>query len=388
MEVGESVVFDGSASKGEIDSWQWDFGDGSEPQTGRSVEHVFTAPGDYSVALTVRGPGGSHTAAAVVHVGQGCLPQAVLEVLTSQPKPGEPVQLSAGNSVACENRPLVRFRWDFGDGVIDEGPSRSFVSHTWARGTYPLVLEIEDSRGAIGRATRTLNVGVVSAKPVVQCPASLSGEAGQAITFNATASDPGGVGIERVEWQFSDGTSATGASVTHTFDAAGSYTASARAFTEDDRESDPCTVGVTVTAPLDFTGTWVLNPGASSLTGCSRFGVGFPASHLSVTHGATSMTAAPSGNGWPSGTVLSGMEEPPPSPGGTFRLRVVAPQVDRTSSGCGPVAPEHSVELTFTNATSATGTWRVIHDFACVGGGGCNVSCNCVASGTFSAKKQ
>src|SRR5262249_41642014 len=41
-------------------SWSWDFGDG----TGATVQnplHVYSNPGSYTVALTVKGPGGSDT---------------------------------------------------------------------------------------------------------------------------------------------------------------------------------------------------------------------------------------------------------------------------------------------------------------------------------------
>ena len=54
---GQAVVtFDGSGSSdpdGTIESYEWDFGDGSEPGTGESVIHIYTSPGTYVVELTV-----------------------------------------------------------------------------------------------------------------------------------------------------------------------------------------------------------------------------------------------------------------------------------------------------------------------------------------------
>ena len=48
-------------STGEIDSWSWDFGDGAESDKENPV-HTYQEPNKvYSVALTVKGPGGKHT---------------------------------------------------------------------------------------------------------------------------------------------------------------------------------------------------------------------------------------------------------------------------------------------------------------------------------------
>ena len=47
-------------STGDIESWEWDFGDGGT-STERNPSHIYTAAGDYTVKLTVSGPGGSDT---------------------------------------------------------------------------------------------------------------------------------------------------------------------------------------------------------------------------------------------------------------------------------------------------------------------------------------
>ena len=45
-------------SSGTIDSWSWDFGDGSISDEQNPV-HTYVVPGNYTVSLTVTGPGGS-----------------------------------------------------------------------------------------------------------------------------------------------------------------------------------------------------------------------------------------------------------------------------------------------------------------------------------------
>ncbi len=49
------------ASTGEITSYAWDFGDGGT-STSQNPSHTYTAAGNYTVSLTVTGPGGSDTA--------------------------------------------------------------------------------------------------------------------------------------------------------------------------------------------------------------------------------------------------------------------------------------------------------------------------------------
>lgn len=63
---GASVLFDASSShsgSGEISSYAWRFGDGSTGR-GRTVEHVFSSPGQYSVELTVVTEGGEQAFAS------------------------------------------------------------------------------------------------------------------------------------------------------------------------------------------------------------------------------------------------------------------------------------------------------------------------------------
>jgi chitodextrinase len=53
--VGEAVTFDGRQSRdpdGALVRWRWDFGDGGSADTPRAT-HAFSAPGTYSVTLTV-----------------------------------------------------------------------------------------------------------------------------------------------------------------------------------------------------------------------------------------------------------------------------------------------------------------------------------------------
>jgi len=70
--TGEVVFFDGSSSSdpdGTIVSYAWDFGDGSPPAQGASVNHSYILPGIYTVTLTVTdNDGATATDTAIVTV--------------------------------------------------------------------------------------------------------------------------------------------------------------------------------------------------------------------------------------------------------------------------------------------------------------------------------
>jgi len=102
------------ASSGLIDSWVWDFGDGSQafdPFTG----HTYTQPGSYTVTLTVTGAGGSdsETKFALIDVQ----PQQVTAAIVAFPTEG-----TAPLGVQFQDASIggaTSWNWDFGDGVSD-----------------------------------------------------------------------------------------------------------------------------------------------------------------------------------------------------------------------------------------------------------------------------
>jgi len=65
-------------SSGTINSWSWNFGDGSTSSE-RDPVHTYAQAGDYTVTLTVSGPGGNdiETQTGLIHV-EGGINQSVL----------------------------------------------------------------------------------------------------------------------------------------------------------------------------------------------------------------------------------------------------------------------------------------------------------------------
>jgi PKD repeat protein len=67
----EVLNVDATASTGTIDTYSWDFGDGIGTDTGVTTLYNYggTPPNNYTVTLTVTGPGGSDQASTEITTG-------------------------------------------------------------------------------------------------------------------------------------------------------------------------------------------------------------------------------------------------------------------------------------------------------------------------------
>ncbi|MGV8858333.1 PKD domain-containing protein [Rhodoglobus sp.] len=112
--------------------------------------------------------------------------------------------------------------WNFGDGQSSTATS---PVHTYATaGTYQVVLTVTDNQGTTGTVTKpvTVTTNPANQPPVAAFTLDL---AGLAASFNASgSSDPDGT-IASYAWNFGDGQTGTGATASHSYATAGSYTA-------------------------------------------------------------------------------------------------------------------------------------------------------------------
>jgi PKD repeat protein len=230
-EVGETITFT-NQSTGEADSLIWDFGDGSQA-TGDVVEHAFSTPGTFTVTLTASNAAGSDVREGQVTIVDAVLPpEAVIATGQRAITTGTVLRLTSEST----NSPTSTV-WDFGDGTGDSGVE---VRKSWdTPGTYRVRLTVENSAGA-----SEIFTDVVVSEPVVRPVArfdqsSLETIVGQPITFgDISLNNP-----TRLLWEFGDGTTATEANVTKTWDTPGTYNVTLTA----SNEQGPDTVAKTVT---------------------------------------------------------------------------------------------------------------------------------------------
>lgn len=118
---------------------------------------------------------------------------------------------------------IKSWEWSFGDGRTGSGLS---TTHKYdVAGPYSVTLTVTDDQGA--KASATKDVLVVSTQPNQPPIASFGWDpgtprVGEVVAFDSTSSDPDGV-IQSWEWSFGDGKTGSGSSVTHKYEAKGTY---------------------------------------------------------------------------------------------------------------------------------------------------------------------
>ena len=133
------------------------------------------------------------------------------------------VQFDASLSTSNPNNPIVAYSWDFGDG---DRASGRVVQHSFDDpGPYIVTLTIADDFGRTAQTTKPITISP-GAAPVADFVTSPSApDAGQAVFFNATTSRPApGHSIVSYQWDFGDGATGSGSTVSHVYANNGGYT--------------------------------------------------------------------------------------------------------------------------------------------------------------------
>ncbi|MEM7131541.1 MAG: PKD domain-containing protein, partial [Chloroflexota bacterium] len=150
-------------SIGQIISWFWDFGDNTTSQE-VNPEHTYTEPGNYTVKLSVTGPGGSYEEVKTNFVMVSpLLPAPPTADFRASPTDGEvPLRVQFSDMSTGE---IHSYRWDFGDGTISNNAN---PVHTYLEsGNYTVKLTVAGPGGADEEIKR--NYIQVSAPPLEQC---------------------------------------------------------------------------------------------------------------------------------------------------------------------------------------------------------------------------
>jgi PKD repeat protein len=189
-----TVIFDayGSTDDRGIASYAWDFGDGTTATGVMPDPHTYTESGSYIVKLTVTDYFGNEGIAFVtITAGEATAPTAVINV-TPSTTGIEPftVYFDASQSSGCCS--IVSYDWDFGDGTPNG--TEMTISHTYAVGTYIVVLTVTDSNGNMGYDSVTITVNASGAPAEITLeanPLTITTSGGNSI-ITATVKDAGG----------------------------------------------------------------------------------------------------------------------------------------------------------------------------------------------------
>src|SRR5947207_605303 len=215
----QQVTFTGTASGGTSPySYSWTFGDGSTG-TGSTVTHAYASAGTFIVVLTVKDGGSPQqtvTSQQSVTVTSPPPPplSASFTFKPSSPDAGQAVSFTGSASGGVSP---YSYSWSFGDGGTASG---SLVSHTFqSAGTYTVILTIKDSAGQIAKSSQTITV---NARPSASISYSPSNPL-PLLPVTFTGSATGGTQPYSYSWDFGDGTTASGQTVSHSYLLPGSY---------------------------------------------------------------------------------------------------------------------------------------------------------------------
>jgi len=125
-------------------SWLWNFGDG-KTSTLQNPVHLYTAPGNYTVSLTVTDNNGCSTVSAPVSIHISALPVANF---TSSNPDCVTQNITFTDKSTSTDGTIIKWVWSFGDGVIDTLVNNTPFTHSYdTTGTDTVKLMVISNKG-------------------------------------------------------------------------------------------------------------------------------------------------------------------------------------------------------------------------------------------------
>ena len=220
---GQPLTFDASPSfdpDGNIVQYIWDFGTLGKKE-GKIVTQSFSETGSYKIKLTVKDntDASNNTSSAFVNV-----------VIHNQPVPNlgsnrvvatDENLLFDGSKSTTEGYKINNFEWNFGDGTIASGIK---VYHSYPKyGKYIVSLKVRDNSETVTDTNIDSVEITVNAQPVAKIVNDQYLNNGYAVFDGSKSYDVDGT-ITRYIWDFGDGYTDEGKTVSHTYRTAGAYT--------------------------------------------------------------------------------------------------------------------------------------------------------------------
>jgi len=279
--VGETIQLSARSQAGANYSWSGPSGFNSSTQNPTRPNCTMAMAGTYTCTISVGNQTNSATTEVVVH------PQPTANFTATTVCVGNPTQFTSTSTTNPAGQQINDYQWNFGDGQTGTGQT---VSHTYANpGTYQATLTVNCNGHCT--STKTLTV-TVNAQPQASFTANTVCE-GTATQFTSTST---GQDITSYQWNFGDGQTGSGQTVTHTYANANTYQVTLTVGTAGGNCTDQFTQAVTVNAQptSNFTYTSVCRGNPTVFTSTStgqgitsyqwNFGDGQTGSGQEVSH--------------------------------------------------------------------------------------------------------
>lgn len=237
----------------------WNFGD-STTGTGASLTHIFTSLQSHTITETAKdssSPSQSATSSKTVTVTNPPPLTTSYTYLPSSPAVNSPVTFTA---LPTGGTAPYTVNWNFGDGATGTGLT---PTHTYATAqSFTVVETATDASTPTQTATSTQAIPVLASLPLSTSFTFLPANPTVNSPVSFTAITTGGTLPYTVSWNFGDGATTTGATATHTYTTAQSFTVTE---TVTDSSSPQQTATATHTAVVsssitgNFDNTWFIN---------------------------------------------------------------------------------------------------------------------------------
>jgi gliding motility-associated-like protein len=205
-----------STSTGAGLTYIWDLGNGTQ-STIANPSATYFIPGAYNIKLVVTNSAGQKDSITKnQYIDVFAKPQ--VNFIASDTIGCFPLITQFTDLSTAGSGNILSWQWDFGDGT---GSSIQNPSHTYAQGTYTVVLRVTNDKGC---ATTYVKPNYIKALLGIQSSFNFispnSCSVPVTINFNNTST---GTGVLSYNWAFGDGGTSTSINPSHTYNANGTY---------------------------------------------------------------------------------------------------------------------------------------------------------------------
>lgn len=255
--IGNIVTFTDTSYPAIAINWTWDFGDG-ELSYQENPAHTYYYAGTFQVTLTVVNEGGVNDTTSknitVSRAGSPSSSNVAPNADADGPYSGYvngTITFNGSGSYDSDGS-IENYNWDFGDGSIGYGVS---PSHTYSSyGTFNVTLTVTDDGGSTGSTETTVTIALSGVdSPVADAGGPYSGLTNQAVAFDGSDSSDSDGSIVNYTWDFGDGNTGKGVTLTHIYYSAGVYMVTLTV-TDNDGFTDPDTTTVAILLDSDGDG--------------------------------------------------------------------------------------------------------------------------------------